>query len=62
MNHGHQMKMAANDQQPVQAAPKSTSELKIDATIAPDPAKVGANSVTISIRDIKTGEPKKGLK
>lgn len=62
MNHGHQMKMAANENQTAQAPAATSSQYQFEAVIAPNPAKVGANSVTISIRDAKSGEPKKGLK
>ncbi len=62
MNHGHEMKMAANESSPTQTSSAKSSGLKFEATIAPSPAKVGANSVTISVRDSKSGELKKGLK
>ncbi len=61
VNHGHQMKMAANDNQPAQAE-KSKNQFEIEASLTSPPAKVGANLVTVSIRDTKTKEPKKGLK
>ncbi len=62
MNHGHQMKMAANESPQAETPSAASSDFKFEATIAPSPAKVGANTVTITIRDSKSGESKKGLK
>lgn len=56
MKHAHQM----NENEPKLQA-KNTA-YKFEAKVAPGPAKVGANTIVIVIRDLKTGEPTHGLK
>lgn len=62
MNHEPSMKTAANDKRPTPPSIPSSSNLQFEARVAPNPAKIGANVVTISIRESKSGAPKKGLK
>ena len=57
------MKMAGNAAEaPARADDQSTTPYEFEAVVASPPAKVGANSITISIRDGKTKESKRGLK
>lgn len=62
MSHGDQMKVADNKEMLAQAKEKSTTQYEFEAIVVSPPAKVGANSITISIRDKKTKKSIKGLK
>lgn len=62
MHHAHQMKMAANEEKQEPSSMKMTSQLEYEVSTSPPKPKVGANSVTITIRDSKTRKPSRGLK
>ena len=59
--HSHTMQVAANENA-TKGPETGSSKYEYKATIKSGVAKVGANVVNISIRDLKANEPKKGLK
>lgn len=63
-DRGNGMHIAQNDQKAEghESLQPKTSDFEYSADVKPNPPKVGANTITISLKSTKTGKPAAGLK